>query len=373
MCQRKTFAGMQHVDLDLSHSALHTFAADEAGALRSTRNGTFYTKDALRHAGFSPNTDCPFCQAPDSLDHRLWHCPEFLKWRCLLPGDVAQFVASSPDCLRLRGWMPFFASCHEFQAILDTIPDTTKQFDIHQWPDGDLHFFTDGSCKCSTLPACRLATWAVCVADLDNDVCAVVARGGVPGGLQTALRAEITSAIAAFECGLARAQQFYLWTDNQLVHNRIQQWTSTGHFSLKRTQKDFDLWARLFGLCRLSVCRGLFANVVKVRSHEDSAACPEAVEKWAIRNNAEADEAADDIHACLTPVVCVTWKRWCQDHSFGLRVVRILRRYFVDVGMRAISLTKQIRRQGDEQWTHTLEQPRQRQLKSCHFPMFQMQ
>ena len=118
-----------------------------------------------------------------------------------------------PECVSVRGWMT--ESEHSLTSLraCQTIPDTTGCFACVDLPDHDLHMFTDGSCVEPTNPALRLATWGVVLADLTAAKFAPIAQGGLPGGLQTVLRAEISACISAVKFGIRAKRAFTVWTD----------------------------------------------------------------------------------------------------------------------------------------------------------------
>ena len=360
MSARRTFGGMQHVDLKLSHGFHTQLAPEELGILRTARNGTFYSRDFQIHAGYAPSTACPFCGQPDSIHHRVWECPEFISHRCKLPSDLQNAWMNFPDCFALRGWSLHPPSRIDFQASLHTIADQTGDIRMQPWPDM-LHLFTDGSC---TFPKCadlRLASWAVCLSRLDTLTCEVVSCGGVPGGLQTSLRAEVTAVISAFKVGLTAAAPFMIWTwtDNQVVHDRLKAWIQPGSQVPSNASKDHDLWTRLWFLLQQALRQQLYQGVVKVRSHEDAQAYPEAVEKWAIDSNETADEAADAALQQLPPRVLQTWQVYSHDLAVTRRQAQVFQRYLVDIGKHSIALEKEVRAQDVEQWDQQVVEPRE--------------
>ena len=84
-----------------------------------------------------------------------------------------------------------------FRRALQTIP---CQADDHVMPSclpDVLHLFVDGGGTDPQTPRLRLATWGVALAMLPEDSFFPVAAGGVPGILQTSLRAEIYAVLAA--------------------------------------------------------------------------------------------------------------------------------------------------------------------------------
>ena len=325
---RHTFQGMDQVDWEASHAKSDDWTAEEAGILRTTMNGTFYTRDAQKHMGHSPSTLCPFCAGQDSLLHRHWHCPFFADLRSQLSPALWDAHHEWPECLRLRGWAVQTTETLEFWRQLYRIPDTTHEFEQLDVPPGDVHIFTDGSCLAPTDGALRLATWATCVACLSSESFLPLSHGGVPGGLQTIIRGEILAAISAVQAGLHYDRPFYVWTDNALVHKRMCKWMR-GPDTVCNMIKDHDLWQRLHALVCRATARGILINTIKVRSHEDASAYPELVEKWAIQGNEMADTLAIQARQTLPSGVLQTWNVRVQAHGHQRKLIWEFQRFLV--------------------------------------------
>jgi len=120
------------------------------------------------------------------------------------------------------------------------------------------------------------------------------AAGGVPGILQTVLRAEITAVIAACRFGVHHQKPFYIWTwtDCQVVFDRVQVMLSQENFAVTPRQKDHDLWQTLQTLVLRAKAMGLFHKILKVTSHQAHTEYSSLVDRWAIEGNEAADAAA---------------------------------------------------------------------------------
>ena len=148
-----------------------------------------------------------------------------------------------------------------------------------------LHLFTDGSAIDPQSRHLRVASCSVCLADLPHMEFPPVAVGGVPGLIQTVLRAETTAAISAFKFALFQQKPFFIWTDCQVVFDRIQAMVQNDNFGIPSRQKDHDLWNELQSLV-FRGCRGrLFQRVLKISSHQDH-------QGFSISGNEAADRAA---------------------------------------------------------------------------------
>ena len=291
MSTRKEFEGLSRVDLPLSRSTAATFAPDGAGLLRTSMNGTFYTRNKQIHAGKVPSKDCPYCDKPDSVEHRIWECTGFADLRQALPEQASLDLQAMPSCTRLHGWMVEDATDRQFRHSLLTIPDLTAEFLPMQFDPDVLYLFIDGSCTEPHRPSLRVATWGLCAANLPSQGFSPVASGGVPGLYQTVLRGEITGAIAAFRFGLSMRRAFSVWTDNALVHRRIREFADPRHPAPSGKQNDHDLWSTLHCLVVQAVDQQMFQFVVKVTSHQTEG-MSDTVEEWARQGNECADRLA---------------------------------------------------------------------------------
>ena len=120
----------------------------------------------------------------------------------------------------------------------------------------DLQLFTDGSCEHPDCESIRRSTWGVCVADLERDEFIPIARGPLPGLLQTVVRAEYMAAISAVQFALYKQQRFWLWVDNQQVYQLLLD-VFHGAALPSNMEPNHDLQVRLGELCM----RGLGALI----------------------------------------------------------------------------------------------------------------
>ena len=104
--------------------------------------------------------------------------------------------------------------------------------------------------------------------------------------------------------------------------------------------------------------RRLFRNVIKVRSHEDEAAYPEAVEKWAIQGNQCADEAAEFAREQLNPALLLTRDRLCRRVQKQITMRDAMRKLLVEIGFKSVASKEDLQTFDDQKWTEKLAQPR---------------
>ena len=129
------------------------------------------------------------------------------------------------------------------------------------------------------------ALWGVVCADIQGpDSCFhEVAKGPVPGLLQTIFGAEAHAAAAALRMGKRLGKPFWIWVDNQLVFNILKSCLVHQPPEVTAHEKDHDLNQLLVDLALSSLSRGGWQDVVKVTSHQGA---------WAFSGNEAADRCA---------------------------------------------------------------------------------
>eukprot|EP00438_Fugacium_kawagutii_P025565 Skav230000 [mRNA] locus=scaffold17:139230:143765:- [translate_table: standard] len=334
---RDTFQGLAWVDRDFTMANHRTWTDEQASLLRTSMNGTFYTRDKQIHNGKVNTIKCPWCCADDSLYHRIWECEHFADLRRTIPLDDQEALMSLGPSTYLHGWFPVLPAVVHFAQALAACPE--PQVVLHgPYPAQEpWQLFSDGACQHPTKPAIRLATWAVTVAELTCDEFVPLANGLLPGRLHTTLRAEIYAALVAIQAATQCHKKFMLWTDNQLVHDRLVAWLKGTGKSIGALTKDSDLWIRLRNAAHLARNKGLFLHVVKVRSHQDEKAYPEAIEAWAIRGNASADRLATEALQLMPASVWYPWTQACAQLAEFERLRDHMHRLLVSIGSRAVA------------------------------------
>ena len=287
---RSGFQGLERVDPAISKIDSGSFTEDQVGFLRVLQNGTVFTNDVLFRHGVVDSVQCRFCNQPDSIQHRHWHCSATEHLRSQLPPDVIQELSTLPLCAQSQGWFPEPSAVDHFRSQVLLISDATGYHEplpsIHS-TSPILDFFTDGAAIDSKLPAARLVSWGVVVAHpLPGNAAFPIALGGVPGLLQTVGRAELCGIIAALKFGRNYDRAMRIWCDNQyVIHNarRIVRKLLTPHALMP----DHDLWSVVAQLLEDSP----EVQFVHVGSHQ-SRTCADEFQQWAFDNNDAADALA---------------------------------------------------------------------------------
>ena len=137
-------------------------------------------------------------------------------WENQMDPSIRQYIMSQPDCTRLHGWFTESAADHDFRKALLTIRDSTATFEHFPAMPKVLHLFTDGSGTDATKRHLRMVTMVSLPCNASRCWFSPAAAGGVPGILQTVLRAEITAVIAACRFGVHHHKPFYIFG----VHHR---------------------------------------------------------------------------------------------------------------------------------------------------------
>ena len=101
-------------------------------------------------------------------------------------------------------------------------------------------FFTDGSGLSPEDRRLRIATWEVVVADLDSDHFLILSQGGVPGVVQTVLRAELLAVISALEWMNLYGKPGILWIDNEQVWTTVEAFRKGGS-PCENTSNDYGI------------------------------------------------------------------------------------------------------------------------------------
>ena len=302
VCGRKGFDGMQLVDVPLSGIDSANFSRDSKGTLVALQNGTFCTNDFLCKIHVAENDLCKFCQAPDSLSHRHWHCPATSESRHRLDWDIRVIGPGLPACTRDRGWIIEPQEVRDFKASLFDIQSTV--FEPQALPESHLpgltiDLFTDGTSVSPEQPMARLAAWGVILAPTTPEGSGFpIAAGGVPGFWQTVGRAEILAVLGALYIALLNRRPCRVWCDNQYVVDTVRHIQNCS-ISITNCMCDHDLWTVAVGLIRQNPHE---ISIIKIGSHQDSEIA-EDWQAWAFKFNDMADNLAAETIASLPQVV----------------------------------------------------------------------
>ena len=183
-----------------------------------------------------------------------------------------------------------------------------------------------------------------------------VAAGGVPGILQTVLRAEITAVIAACRFGVYHHKPFYVWTDCQDVFDRVQNMLSQENFSVTSRQKDHDLWQTLHTLVLRAKAMGLFQRILKVTSHQAHMEYSSLVDRWAIEGNEAADAAATWARTLLPAAVIHAYRRLQVESEQRYAACRAMHKLLVAIGSKVVAEKNTLKTKEEDAWERMEQQ-----------------
>ena len=350
MSSRAEFGGLGDIDVACSTHTFHTFSITEIALLRVAMNGSFYTRDKQFSSGKFVSKQCPWCNEQDSVFHRTWECPHFAHERSLMPPCHREYIMQQPQCTYLHGWFVESAEDKHYRAMLQTIPDTTREFEQPSYLPEVMHMFTDGSGIFPQHKSLRLVSWSVCLATFQDVEFTPLAAGGVPGMLQTVLRAELTAAIAACRAAIKFQRPFYIWTDCQLVFDRINQYASMKRDAPTSKQKDHDLWGQLQAALHVCCKTNLFQKVLKITSHVGDTQFSHLVDSWAARGNTAADTMASKAIALLPARVRQAHRRLANLLESRYAACQAMHKLFVAIGKKVVKEKEEMKARETEAW-----------------------
>eukprot|EP00438_Fugacium_kawagutii_P017648 Skav235522 [mRNA] locus=scaffold625:1016263:1019103:- [translate_table: standard] len=361
LCHRDTFQGLHLVDRGFTLAQQKQWPDDKAALMRTSMNGTFYTRDKQVHSGKFADASCPWCGSADSLEHRLWHCPGFAEARSHVTVHQREQLFEYPECTYLHGWFLVETEYVQYAQALAR-HHCSEEVEVPAATTEPWQLFVDGACQHPKEPVLRLGTWGVVCADLSHDSFHAVASGLLPGMFHTALRAEIYAAWVAVSTAVSANHKFMLWTDNQVVYDRILGWLHSKGKTIGPSSKDCDLWKPLRQAVKAAHRRCLFLHVIKVRSHENAAAYTDHLEQWVIRGNAAVDHLAEQAVGSIPHDVWRTWRAACHKHALLTPLREAMHTLLFQVGKKAVECKGELR-QRDQQEFHqaSVVQPELRQ------------
>ena len=332
VADRPDFQGLHQVDVRVTKQSLQTHPPDAQGFLRIVLTGGHVTP----HESYADPAEClcRFCGLKDDLQHRHWTCASTEFSRQLIPQPVRACLDELPPCCVHHGWAVLPVDLQCFRDAVQAIPDTTGKFEAQaSWwnPEVGIDLFPDGSLDFPLLPQVRLASWGVAVAHWEDPEWFIpLAHGGVPGLLQTVLRAELLAMICCMRFAASATGRCRVWCDNQLVLTRTQA-ILDGNFQVLPSTADGDLWQVIVELAPQVAGRLYLA---KVTSHVLQAGLsPE--EKWVVSGNDNADRLAMEAKQELSSKLLVVAEKLrlaitkMQDvvHALHAHFVRVARHY----------------------------------------------
>lgn len=330
MESRQGLTGFHRLDASTVRNLLQTYSYEDQALLRVALNGTFFTKDKMIHNGKLVDTNCPLRGELDSIPHRHWTCPAVQELVQHLSQDVHAFVHQAPECTIHHAWPTESQVKIEFRREL-------SQF-CHEHPapavitcSTAMYLFVDGSCRAPSIPHLRIASWGFCLADLDHGTFIPVDSGIVEGPYHTTLRAEIVAAIQAVTYGIRAQTPFFLWTDNQAVHDGLSRIVFGAFVLLTPKKKNHDLWNKLAALTQIVKFKGYFQHVAKVVSRQDQALLSCVITQWAARGNECTDRLALEAWQHLPGKLRTLWYQAVERYKHRRVMTKVLFDHYLGV------------------------------------------
>ena len=307
LSHRPTFEGLIDCDPHLTALLVKSFPPESRALIRITLNGTFFTNDALKHAGLADSPGREFCGGRDSIEHRLLFCPHFCEQRaqCALQSDD---LRSLPPAQLLHGWARTSPALADVRQALAEIPPIFDDF--HPVPCLDeYHLFVDGSSLRPEAAQLRLAAWAVnCALPGIGMGSLPLSDGLVPGLLQSAYRAELCATISGLLYCVRVRRPTTIWSDCLGVVLRIWSFLCGSWFPSPRS-KHFDLWSFL---CPHQEFLASYARICKVDSHLEPTAERTFGDEWCAAMNNQVDEAASRAQLSRPSTFWSSWQSLCR-------------------------------------------------------------
>ena len=302
---RKDFSGLSSIDVEVSFSfRTPNLATNEL--LSTIQDGSFYTSNILAKFDVTKPAKCAWCGVEDDLQHRALHCPRYASVRDEHP-DVSGRWPHMTRAFNEHGLVQANPHLWQHWQALMSLPDTTEVFYFEVDRGGPFHLFSDGSCTDGESCIKRLAAWGV----IEMSSNRVVARGVIPGLLQTIDVAELTGAVSALRWTLKCHAQVVLHVDSQYVHDGLLALLERGF--VPHHWRSQTLWHQALDILR-QLDAGQF-QVHKVFSHYDEAAAPTCVDEWMIRGNDKADAVASRAHELRPLSFHHNHRSLCQHHD----------------------------------------------------------
>ena len=314
---RKSFAGMDRVDLAETARLLKKFNEVDQTYLQCALDGTMYTnygKDHRKAAGDGAHL-CPFCAQVDGFHHRLWKCPEFRVERHNLIGSMVEEIQALPSCHSCHAWALKPESHLHLLQYFDAIqPFDPCRYRLDLCNEAKIDLFVDGSCYASTEVALRFASWAVTIAHWEGSPLdhSVIAAGWVAGIHQSAFRGELEAMSHALRIACLMKKTCRIWSDCQGVVMGVRK-LQHGLWRLSPNMSHYDLWEQIQRCLDQwpAVC------IMQVYSHIAPSVGMTDIERWGFWHNSLVDIAASRINIARGSFF---WELWalCQkdlDHS----------------------------------------------------------
>ena len=336
---RKTMQGLPDMHPGFTVEALPTDHTDRA-LLRRSLNGTFFTADHLAHRHEDEDGLCKLCHQPDSITHRMWHCPAFTSVRAEFSCTDLQAIFDSAPATHNHGWFPTPPECQRFwDEFLISPPDPLRVPFSCDDEETLLHLFTDGSCLQPQDKFARLCSWGVAVAtSRQMSTFQAAASGILMGSLQTIVRAELQAVHEALRLAFTQGIPFWLWVDNQLVYRQLTYMYRFPYTQWGGRTCNHDLLNQIAVL--LGTLHHLCHGIQKVCSHQDATQAQDEAEEWSFQGNDFADKLAANAVFSF-PSLMTNWSAMVHALQRQRQLRQVSRSLIVKIGHESLRLHHQ--------------------------------
>eukprot|EP00438_Fugacium_kawagutii_P016564 Skav227392 [mRNA] locus=scaffold3215:106803:116693:+ [translate_table: standard] len=316
VAHRQGFDQFSKVDAADTRRWVSLLSRQDAGMFRTLLNGSFFTADFASH--WNPEADvCQYCECEDSRYHRFWQCDAFDSLRSDLDEDVWARIPDLPEALTCYGWSLVPDTNQWWLQYLGSIPD----YDLGSGVllSGQVvRVFTDGSCFHQHDSLIRHAGWAV-VARLGGQPI-VLAKGVLPGLIQTSFRAELYAVVICVELATVSQTSVQVVCDNEAVVKGFRRLRQGG--MVRPNMPNADLWRRLQAV--LDPQRHDIEHIRSHQPHGDDSTCDawlnDYADRTAIRANLDRSAEVWRLHAAHVEAVQQTRNMCRQVQRVLLRI-----------------------------------------------------
>ena len=258
--------------------------------------GAIVPAQRRKHFTCEQDTKCPFCESYLTTEHMLLHCPSTAVCR-------ENFTELLQQCTSFEVQWGLFACPVEIQELHSALRLLQWEHVPCRFLEADVQLFTDGSTIWPTVPCLSLSTWAVVLAEPGKLEGTRVVNGVVPGDSQTNNRAELLAVLAAVLSGTGGC----IYSDSDVTVSGFRRLQKDGWSPLLwRKHANLDVWYSLYQALQRSPRPW---RVVKVSSHQDWHAAPDAYHAWVWYHNDAADSFAKEAHQNFGQAVLSAHKR----------------------------------------------------------------
>ena len=294
VAHRDDFQGLSWVNVWSTRQKLQSLTPALQALYRLNLAGGSFTADFSFHWTDSGSSECKWCGAPDSLNHRFWLCPQTAPLRLKHAPVASQYADTLPSALALRGWALYTPTWPLWISYLANLPHEIPQpfhvFPALPWVD----VFTDGSCFWQAQPSLRLAAWSAVIAlpfdaSWRFDVHGLLGASYLPGVVQSAYRAELYALGFVLHWASVSHTPVRVWSDCLGVVNRFLL-LCCGKRQVRPNTVNSDLWTWVMQSVHELGKQNI--KIFKVPAHQDVRRATSLKQAWLIWNNGAADRAA---------------------------------------------------------------------------------